>query len=53
MYRNEVVGMVLVDSVHPVEWENPTPEQLRSFVSRFSKQYCRATALVGDVLLSS
>ncbi len=29
MYRNEVVGMVLVDSLHPVEWENPTPEQLR------------------------
>ncbi len=29
MYRNEVVGMVLVDSVHPSEWENPTPEQLR------------------------
>lgn len=28
-YRNEVVGMVLVDSVHPAEWENPTPEQLR------------------------
>jgi len=21
--------MVLVDSVHPAEWENPTPEQLR------------------------
>ena len=30
MYRNEVVGMVLVDSVHPAEWENPTPEQLRT-----------------------
>jgi pimeloyl-ACP methyl ester carboxylesterase len=29
MYRNEVVGMVLVDSVHPAEWENPIPEQLR------------------------
>ncbi len=29
MYRNEVVGMVLVDSVHPAEWENPTPEQMR------------------------
>ena len=29
MYRNEVVAMVLVDSVHPAEWENPTPEQLR------------------------
>src|SRR5467141_3413913 len=29
LYRNEVVGMVLVDSVHPAEWENPTREQLR------------------------
>jgi pimeloyl-ACP methyl ester carboxylesterase len=29
LYRNEVVGMVLVDSVHPAEWENPTAEQLR------------------------
>ena len=29
LYRNEVVGMVLVDSVHPAEWENPTQEQLR------------------------
>jgi pimeloyl-ACP methyl ester carboxylesterase len=28
-YCNEVVGMVLVDSLHPAEWENPTPEQLR------------------------
>ena len=29
LYRHEVGGMVLVDSVHPAEWENPTPEQLR------------------------
>src|SRR5713226_7768605 len=29
LYRNEVVGMVLVDSVHPAEWKNPTSEQLR------------------------
>ena len=29
LYRDEVVGMVLVDSVHPAEWENPTQEQLR------------------------
>jgi len=28
-YRDEVVGIVLVDSVHPGEWENPTTEQLR------------------------
>ena len=32
LYRNEVVGMVLVDSVHPAEWENPTPEQCRMIV---------------------
>src|SRR5229473_3391992 len=29
LYRNEVVGMVLVDSLHPADWENPIPEQLR------------------------
>jgi pimeloyl-ACP methyl ester carboxylesterase len=29
LYRNEVAGMVLVDSLHPAEWENPIPEQLR------------------------
>src|SRR5216683_935682 len=29
LYRDEVAGIVLVDSVHPAEWENPTPEQLR------------------------
>lgn len=29
-YRHEVVGMVLVDSIHPAEWENPTREQLRT-----------------------
>ena len=28
-YRDEVAGMVLVDSVHPAEWKNPTTEQLR------------------------
>jgi pimeloyl-ACP methyl ester carboxylesterase len=28
-YRREVVGMVLVDSIHPDEWKNPTPKQLR------------------------
>ncbi len=28
LYRNDVVGMVLVDSIHPAEWEKPTPEQL-------------------------
>ena len=30
LYRDDVVGMVLVDSIHPAEWENPTPEQLRA-----------------------
>src|SRR5467141_561034 len=29
LYRDRVVGMVLVDSVHPAEWKKPTPEQLR------------------------
>jgi pimeloyl-ACP methyl ester carboxylesterase len=29
LYREDVAGMVLVDSIHPAEWENPTPEQLR------------------------
>ena len=28
LYRGEVVGMVLVDSIHPAEWENPTAEQI-------------------------
>jgi pimeloyl-ACP methyl ester carboxylesterase len=29
LYRDEVAGMVLVDSLHPAEWENPTSEQWR------------------------
>ena len=29
LYCDAVVGMVLVDSIHPAEWENPTPEQIR------------------------
>jgi len=28
LYRDEVAGMVLVDSIHPAEWESPTPEQM-------------------------
>jgi pimeloyl-ACP methyl ester carboxylesterase len=36
-YRNEVVGMVLVDSIHPAEWENPTAKQLR--ISEVSLRY--------------
>jgi len=27
LYRDEVAGMVLVDSLHPAEWKDPTPEQ--------------------------
>src|SRR5712692_8442942 len=29
LYRDEAAGIVLVDSLHPAEWKNPTPEQLR------------------------
>jgi pimeloyl-ACP methyl ester carboxylesterase len=29
LYRDRIAGTVLVDSLHPAEWENPTPEQLR------------------------
>ncbi len=29
LYRDRVAGMVLVDSLHPAEWKNPTPEQLQ------------------------
>ena len=29
LYRDKVAGMVLVDSLHPAEWKNPTAEQLR------------------------
>lgn len=29
LYHDSVVGMVLVDSIHPAEWEDPTPAQLR------------------------
>ena len=28
-YSDEVLGMVLVDAVHPEEWRNPTAQQLR------------------------
>lgn len=30
LYRDNVAGMVLVDSLHPAEWKNPTAEQLRT-----------------------
>lgn len=29
VYHDDVIGMVLVDSIHPAEWENPSREQLR------------------------
>jgi pimeloyl-ACP methyl ester carboxylesterase len=29
LYRHDVVGMVLVDSIHPADWVNPTAEQLK------------------------
>ncbi|PYT79829.1 MAG: hypothetical protein DMG40_14425 [Acidobacteria bacterium] len=29
LYRQDVAGMVLVDSIHPAEWETPTPGQRR------------------------
>ena len=29
LYRDEVAGLVLVDSLHSAEWKNPAPEQLR------------------------
>jgi pimeloyl-ACP methyl ester carboxylesterase len=29
LYRESVVGMVLVDSIHSAEWEEPTGEQLK------------------------
>ena len=29
LFPKDVAGMVLVDAIHPAEWEAPTPEQLR------------------------
>jgi len=42
LYRDEIVGMVLVDSIHPDEWENPTPEQL--MMVRVGLRYARIAA---------
>jgi pimeloyl-ACP methyl ester carboxylesterase len=42
LYREEVVGLVLVDSIHPAEWENPTAEQLRAI--RAGLRYARIAA---------
>src|SRR5215470_11368775 len=41
-YRDEVVGMVLVDSIHPAEWENPTPDQV--MIVRVGLRYARIAA---------
>jgi pimeloyl-ACP methyl ester carboxylesterase len=42
LYPDHVVGMVLVDSIHPAEWQNPAPEQLK--VSRVGARYARIAA---------
>jgi pimeloyl-ACP methyl ester carboxylesterase len=42
LYRDEIAGMVLVDSIHPDEWENPTPEQLMTV--RVGLRYARIAA---------
>ncbi len=42
LYREDVAGVVLVDSIHPAEWENPTPEQLR--VISVGLRYARIAA---------
>jgi len=44
-YRKEVVGMVLVDSIHPAEWENPTREQLRTI--EVGLRYCGVACTSG------
>ena len=41
-YQTEVVGMVLVDSIHPSEWENPTP--VHSHTINRARRYARVTA---------
>lgn len=42
LYRDEVVGMVLVDSIHPAEWQEPMPEQL--MMVRVGLRYARIAA---------
>jgi pimeloyl-ACP methyl ester carboxylesterase len=42
LYRDAVVGMVLVDSIHPAEWETLTPEQLR--LIKMCSRYASITA---------
>src|SRR5215472_3698163 len=42
LYRHEIVGMVLVDSIHAAEWENPTPEQMT--VIQVGLRYARIAA---------
>jgi pimeloyl-ACP methyl ester carboxylesterase len=47
LYREDVVGMVLVDSIHSAEWESPTPEQLR--VIKSGLRYARIAAWLARV----
>jgi pimeloyl-ACP methyl ester carboxylesterase len=42
LYRDNVAGMVLVDSIHPAEWENPNPDQLR--LIKVGLRYARIAA---------
>ena len=42
LYREDVVGMVLVDSIHPAEWKDPSAEQLR--VISVGLRYARIAA---------
>jgi len=46
-YPNEVQGMVLVDAIHPDEWRNPTPQQLRTI--RIGGRYARVGAWLARV----
>jgi pimeloyl-ACP methyl ester carboxylesterase len=42
LYHDEVVGLVLVDSIHPAEWESPTPAQLQ--LIKVGLRYARTAA---------
>jgi len=46
-YPDEVQGMVLVDPIHPDEWRNPTPQQLRTI--RIGGRYARVAAWLARV----
>jgi pimeloyl-ACP methyl ester carboxylesterase len=47
LYCNDVVGLVLVDSIHPAEWENPTVEQWRMI--RLGSRYIRIATWLARV----